>query len=212
MSITWTERDLSIVETLASKVRLLSRAQVARGWWSPSKRWEEHAATRMKHLTCAGLVLTFRINLHPMWALTGPAARWQPGDADPDPEAVAQALQGRWIAPAQPTMVYTASKLAANLFGCDAAGLPELTHRDHDHLLAEVFIHYLQADPGAAPRWVGEATRPKAGFRIKDPDAFLLDEAGEVCRVIESGGKYDAERVAAFHEHCAERDLPYELW
>ena len=41
---------------------------------------------------------------------------------------------------------------------------------------------------------------------------FLLDDAGNTLRVVESGGKYDAERVAAFHEHCAENRLTYELW
>ncbi len=47
---------------------------------------------------------------------------------------------------------------------------------------------------------------------MKDPDAFLLDGEGNTLRVIESGGKYDTERVEAFHEHCAELRLPYELW
>jgi hypothetical protein len=30
--------------------------------------------------------------------------------------------------------------------------------------------------------------------------------------VVESGGKYDAERVTTFHEHCVENHLTYELW
>ncbi len=47
---------------------------------------------------------------------------------------------------------------------------------------------------------------------MKDPDAFLLDREGNTLRVIESGGKYDAERVEAFHEHCAGHRMPYELW
>ena len=59
---------------------------------------------------------------------------------------------------------------------------------------------------------MGEAARPKAGFRIKDPDAFLIDAAGKVRRVIESGGKYEPDRVEAFHDHCVTEGLPYELW
>jgi hypothetical protein len=44
------------------------------------------------------------------------------------------------------------------------------------------------------------------------PDAFLVDAAGRVRRVIESAGRYDAAQVESFHEHCVESDLPYELW
>ena len=30
--------------------------------------------------------------------------------------------------------------------------------------------------------------------------------------VLEFGGAYDAARVERFHEDCAERRLPYQLW
>jgi hypothetical protein len=210
---TWTTRDREIVETLAAKVRVLSLAQVARGWWNPSQRREEHARTRLRLLRRAGLLDEYRVNLHPPLELRGPAFRWSPGDGDPDAEAVARQLQARWTEAARPTTVYTASPLAANLFGCTGGELPDLTHRDHDLLLGEVFVTYLLSEPDIARRrWIGEATRPKAGFRIKDPDAFLVDDAGNTLRVVESGGKYDAERVTTFHEHCVENRLTYELW
>lgn len=209
---TWTPRDRDIVETLAARVRMLSLAQAARGWWNASKRRDEHARARLRLLRRAGLLDEYRVNVHPPLELHGPVFRWGPGEDDPDAEAVAHRLQARWTEAARPTTVYVASPLAANLFGCDGGELPDLTHRDHDWLLGEVFVRYLRAEPEAARRWVGEAARPKAGFRIKDPDAFLLDDAGNTLRVVESGGKYDAERVAAFHEHCAENRLTYELW
>lgn len=210
---TWTPRDREIVETLAAKVRALSLAQVARGWWEPSQRREEHARNRLRLLGRAGLLDAYRVNVHPPLELRGPVIRWKPGEPDPDAEAAATQLQARWTEAARPTSVYTASPLAANLFGCSGGELPELTHRDHDLLLGEVFVAYLRSEPDAARRrWVGEAARPKAGYRVKDPDAFLVDDAGNTLRVIESGGKYDAGRVAEFHEHCAEHGLPYELW
>jgi len=209
---TWTARDRDIVETLAAKVRMLSLAQVARGWWNQSARRDEHARARLRILSRAGLLDEYRVNVHPPLELRGPAFRWSPGDGDPNAEAVAKKLQARWTEAARPTTVFVASPLAANLFGCSSGGLPDLTHRDHDWLLAEVFVRYLRADPEAARRWVGEAARPKAGYRIKDPDAFLIDDEGNTLRVVESGGKYDAGRVAAFHEHCAENRLAYELW
>jgi hypothetical protein len=152
------------------------------------------------------------VNVHPTRELSGPVVRWKPDEPDPDAETTSVALQARWTEPARPTTVYTASPTAAGLFGCTGGELSELTHRDHDLLLGEVFVTYLRGEPEAARRWVGETARPKAGYRVKDPDAFLLDEAGSTLRVIESGGKYDADRVASFHEHCAERRLAYELW
>ncbi len=209
---TWTPRDLEIVEALAAKVSLLTRGQVARGWWGPGRRCEGHARGRLRRLARSGLLRTYRVNAHPVSEVQGPVVRWNPGDPDPDAEAVSARLRARWTEPSSPTTVYTASPEAASLFGCSGGELPELTHRDHDLLLGEVFVTYLRDDPEAARRWVGEAARPKAGYRVKDPDAFLLDREGNTHRVIESGGKYDTERVEAFHEHCAELRLPYELW
>lgn len=209
---TWTARDLQIVEALTTKVRLLTRDQVARGWWQPSKRRAEHTAERLRVLTAAGLLDSYRVNVHPVLRVETPVFRWAPGDSDPEAEAVAKRLRGRWTEAARPTTVYAASRLAANLFGSFAGRLPDLTHRDHDLLLGEVYLLYLRAEPEAAARWAGEDTRPKAGFRIKDPDAFLLNDGGDIDRVVESGGRYGATQVEAFHEHCAEHDLPYELW
>jgi hypothetical protein len=66
--------------------------------------------------------------------------------------------------------------------------------------------------PELAALWMGEHGMPKAGYRIKDPDAFLCGESGQVLRVIESAGRYSVEQVQSFHEHCEVHDLPYELW
>ncbi len=108
--------------------------------------------------------------------------------------------------------MFYASRLAANLYGSSAGHLPDLNHRDHDLLLGQVYLVFRTARPTEARQWIGEDTRPKAGYRIKDPDAFLVDAAGEVVRVIESAGRYSASQVESFHDHCAEHGLPYELW
>jgi hypothetical protein len=44
--------------------------------------------------------------------------------------------------------------------------------------------------PQLAALWVGEHGLPKAGHRIKDPDAFLRHEMDKSVRVIESAGRY----------------------
>ena len=66
--------------------------------------------------------------------------------------------------------------------------------------------------PKLAAQWVGEHSLPKAGHRIKDPDAFLRDPHGNILRVIESTGRYGIQQVQSFHDHCEANSLPYELW
>ena len=105
-----------------------------------------------------------------------------------------------------------AGKRAANVYGTSAGRLAAVNHRDHDALLGAVFAHYRLNRPHEAVDWIGEDARPKAGFRIKDPDAFLVDAAGTPYRAIESAGGYAPAQVEAFHQHCVENQLAYELW
>jgi len=63
-----------------------------------------------------------------------------------------------------------------------------------------------------ASLWLGEHALSKAGFRVKDPDAFLVDANRRVLKVIESAGRYGPQQVQSFHDHCVEFDLSYELW
>lgn len=145
-------------------------------------------------------------------AVGAPLYAWQPGSAAPDPNDIASACRGRWTCAAVPTEVLVASPKAAALFGSSARGQPPPEHVNHDLRLAAVYVHYRQKRPQLAALWQGEHCFGKAGYRIKDPDAFLVDEAGRVQRVIESAGRYSPEQVESFHEHCVEYDLPYELW
>ena len=85
-------------------------------------------------------------------------------------------------------------------------------HWNHDLLLSAVYALYRRSRASAAARWLGEDALPKAGFRIKDPDAFILNDEGRPVRAIESAGSYGAAQVAGFHEHCARAGLGYELW
>jgi hypothetical protein len=98
------------------------------------------------------------------------------------------------------------------LFGSTAGGSLSLPHLDHDLRLASLYVHYRRHFPDWARLWIGEHALPKAGYRIKDPDAFLQDKTGRVLRVIESAGRYSSWQVESFHEHCVENQLSYELW
>ena len=105
-----------------------------------------------------------------------------------------------------------ATEKAANLMGSTACGLPRPEQWNHDLHLSQVFVMYRRRRSKLARIWVGEHSLPKAGYRIKDPDAFLVDRHGTIHRVVESAGKYNSKQVESFHNHCVNHDLPYELW
>lgn len=206
----WTPRDLDIVETLTRRVRLLSFAQLQRGWWSETTS-PRTVQDRLSRLVKAGLLQRTVANVRCL-TVTRPLHVWRPGGKRPHAVRVSQQAHRRWPRTAAPTELFFATKLAANLFGSHAGRFPKLEHRDHDLLLGDVFVFYRRQRPTEAPLWNGEDTRPKAGFRVKDPDAFLLDANGKTVRVIESAGSYSPRQVESFHQHCVEHELAYELW
>jgi hypothetical protein len=118
----------------------------------------------------------------------------------------------RWSPATTVVAVCVASPLTASLFGSTSRRLPPKEHNDHDLLLSAVYLHYRRNHPHLAKLWVGEHVLPKAGYRIKDPDAFLFAPNGQAVRVIESAGRYGPDQIETFHEHCRERGLGYELW
>ena len=209
--MTLTPRDHELLETLTLRVRMLSVRHVASGWW-PMTHSTETAQRRLRRLEEARLLELHRINAHPPLQADSPLFAWQPGDNEPDSRTVSDHARHRWNQPAQPTEICVASPLAAGLFGSTARGLPHQEHRDHDLRLADVFVRYRNQASHLAAVWVGEHALPKAGYRIKDPDAFLQDQQGRILRVIESAGRYSPAQVESFHEYCAELSLPYELW
>lgn len=204
-------RDYDILASLTRRVRLLAIDQARRIWW-PGHPTCRTARRHMLRLVAAGLVQRTIINAHPLLPISRPLCAWKPGGREPDPSCVSQRARGRWSRPAEPIEVYWASRRTANLFGSTAGQLPNLLHRDHDLLLAQVYFWYRRHHADDARRWLGEDALSKAGYRTKDPDAFLLADDGQPQRVIESAGRYAPAQVASFHEHCADHDLAYELW
>lgn len=208
----WTHRDLDILEALAVKIRMLTIAQVAELWWPEGRYQFANARRRMIRLARAKLVLRYQVNVHPRIPLSGPVVDWKPGDELPEFAAVSTRLKNRWSLPAEPTTVFLASKRSANLFGTYAGPLKDPVQATHDVHLSDIFLWYRQHKPWFCGAWVGEDALKKAGTGVKDPDAFLLRPDGRISRVIDFGGKYSSARVREFHNHCARRDLPYELW
>jgi hypothetical protein len=208
--MTLTPRDLDIAVTLARRVRLMTLDDLVRVWWAESYSFQT-AWHRLRELAAGGWVQLARVNLRTVPA-TDPLFVWSPDRPAPDAGAVSAAARARWAGPAVPTAVAYAGRRAANVYGSTAGRPPAVNHRDHDAHLGAVYAGYRERRPHEADHWVGEDARPKAGFRVKDPDALLVDAEGRTYRVIESAGGYSPDQVEAFHAHCADLDLPYELW
>lgn len=211
MSLEPTPRDLDLLRTLTRRVRVIERRRVAAAWWTeaPTSR---RAHRRVEQLIKAEWLESHLVNVHPPLSVDRPLFAWQPNGRSPEPDDVALACRSRWTSAAVPTEVLVASPKSATLFGSSARGMPPAEHLNHDLRLAAVYLHYRAQLPQLAVLWRGEHCFGKAGYRIKDPDAFLVDETGRVRRVIESAGRYSPEQVESFHQHCVEYDLPYELW
>ncbi len=205
---TWTPFDQAIVSALTCQVRVLSLDQIRRGWNQPT----EDARRQLARLVSSKLIQTAEWMVVPPPIDRAPMFVWKPGDESPDAWRLSQAVQARWRKSASRHTVYQATNLAARLFG-SSAGRPSRVHeRQHDLLLAEVFVRYREELPSLAAYWVGEEALPKAEYGVKNPDAFLIDEESRPRRVIESAGAYSQQQVESFHEYCRLARLPYELW
>lgn len=206
----WTDRDREFLVALTHRVRLLTLSQVARGWWP--ERSEATAKQRLKQLAGARLLERTTVLASPLLELSVPVFCWHPGEAAPDFGRLSYQVQTRWTEPAVRTRVYLASRKAAARFGGVGGKLKRPLHASHDLNLSEVYVRLRGSSPERASRWLGE-DQFAAEFRgEKLPDAFLCNKDGRPEKVIEFAGRYAPERIEAFHEHCADEELPYELW
>ena len=207
----WSQLEYDILQTLALRVRLMSPRQANR-IWLPGFQSERDLRQCLDQLVTAGLLQQWVVNAHPPLQPQNPLAAWSPGAPEPDWNDVSRRARQRWAKPATPTDVFAASKQTANLFGGNTHGLPPVEHRDHDLLLSDAYVAYRKHWPAYSARWIGEDFLSKAGFQIKDPDAFLIADDGKPLRVVESAGRYTPKQVESFHDHCASLEVPYELW
>src|SRR5690349_9025321 len=96
MSTSLTARDEQILETLTTKIRVLSLDQIARTWWGQARAGASLAARRLSVLGRTGL-LTFE----PLWSrpelpLSKPLFSWQPGMPPPDCAHLSTQAVARW--------------------------------------------------------------------------------------------------------------------
>lgn len=211
MKLSWTASLVDFIETLACRVRVMSLRQVRQSWTTDFAEGTGIDET-ISQLIRAGLVVgevrpvaTADIGDKPIFA-------WRPGSAAPECRVLAAAVKERWPDTKTQTPLLSATSKACRLFGAAGGGLPPTSHTGHDLILAEVYVRIRLTAPLIASTWLGENAAPMAERGVKNPDAYLTDDSGSPCRVIESGGRYSTRQIQAFHDHCAAASLPYELW
>lgn len=207
-----TGRDQEILHTLTQRVRFLSLDQIARTWWADSASSRDTARRRLSRLVHGGALERASINIHPELPLAEPLYRWRPGEGTPDFGAVAYRLQRRWTEAPRPTLIYLASSRSARLLGGVGGRLKRHFQTTHDLHVGTLYLRILRERPEEAKRWLSEERLAPTRRRQKLPDAAIAGDDGTPCRVIEFGGAYDRAHVQAFHEDCAARALPYEMW
>ena len=207
-----TTRDHDILEVLTFKVRLLTLPQIAGTWWGGSDSALTRARARLAELQHAGLIKALQVHTDKMLPLDTPVATWAPGEPDPQYGAVAYELQHRWSQDApRLTRVYVATRKAANQYGGVGGRLKFPDQATHDLHLSELYLRFRQSNRDLANRWINEDLRPKAGFKQKDPDILIQDDAHSGL-AIEFGGRYDARRIRDFHRDCAARERRWQIW
>ena len=210
-TISLTQRDHELLTALVQKVRLFSLRQIASHWWD-----DEVANTRrrLKSLAKAGLIHAMTVAARTLPPIESPLTVWQPGETPPDMGRLAYQLQSRWQRrPVRTMSASIATGRAAQLLGGKQRG--ELKHplqATHDLGVAAIWLNFHAQAPEWAEAWRGEDLLAHTRQGEKLPDGFIVNEAGETVWVIEFGGAYDTARVQEFHEDCARRSLPYQIW
>lgn len=200
-------RDFDILRPLVYSYRVTTAAAEAHRYGIARAT----AARRLNQLVRGRL-------LNRLWAwcseippIRAPLARWQPGEPEPDFGAVAYAAQQRFTdRPVRRISIYTASNKLLAMYGLPPRPHLKLHQATHDLGVLEAYFY-------CRSRW------PHYEFRGEDcfsherghgegvEDAQLLD-GEEVVAVVEYAGTYRRHRVRHFHEHVAERQVPYLLF
>jgi len=206
-----TNRDQELLQTLVQKVRLFSQRQIADHWWNGELA---NARRRLKRLAGKELLVRMTVQARPLPALESPLVSWQPGKPAPNYGQIAYRCQQRWRKrPTRPCTAWIATERGAQFFGGAGRGdLKHPTQATHDLGVAAVWLRLKDVAPQWAMAWRSEDLLAHTRRGEKLPDAFIVGQAEQVMWVIEFGGGYDAPRVEAFHEDCAARGLPYQLW
>ena len=206
----FTDRDRELLQALLVKVRLFSLRQIATAWWEGEIA---NARRRLRQLADTDLATRVTVPARPLPSLERPVAIWRPGQQPPRFGQISYELKNRWTRPVRQCAAWIATPRAANLLGGVGRNQPKnVSQSSHDLGVAAVWLRLRDASPAWAEAWQGEDLWAETRRGQKLPDAFIVGPDGNPVAVIEFGGSYDATRVEAFHNDCAGRGLPYQIW
>jgi len=206
-----TKRDIEILLALVHKVRLFSLRQITRHWWNGHIA---NARRRLNVLAAGDLVCPMTVSVRTLPPLSGPILAWRPGHETPAFGAVSYQLKLRWkMRAVRPIRAFVATPRAARLLGGKACGqLKPATQATHDLGVAAVWLRFHAHHSAWASAWRSEDIMAHTRRGQKLPDAFIVNDRDKPIWAIEFGGAYDPHRVKDFHEDCASRALPYQIW
>jgi hypothetical protein len=207
--IRFSERDLTVLQALSLQVRMFGQRQLADTLWHGDVA---NARRRLRRFVAHGLLERQLAFARPLPELLGPVAQWQPGLPEPDPGPVAFELQSRWRYRAlRSTVVFTPTRTVVDHFGGRRKGTLS-SQVSHDLGVSAVWLWYHCYRPQSADAWRSEDMLTGIEVGESVPDAVLVDQHEQPAVLIEFGGDYDTDRVAAFHDDAAGRGLPYQIW
>lgn len=204
----WTVRDLEIVESLALRVRVLTVRQMSAIWWRDPDRSRRVIRRCLRRLVLAGLLVRTTINALPVVPTTEPLLQWQPGQPVPDFGHLTRSVSRRSGTASIPTVVYTASRIAGNLFGGIADESPSVDGINHELRLAEVFASRCRETQKS---WYRNLL-PADDRPYLQNGVCVIDSTGALTKIVRSSQRYTVRQTERFHERCTEHALSYELW
>ena len=205
----FTDRDFTVLRALSLQVRVFGQRQLADALWAGDIA---NARRRLHRFVEMGLIQRSVVMARPLPELLGPVFVWQPGHDDPDVSEIAFRLQSRWRYRAlRSTVVYVPTEHTVKHFGGRKKAVMS-TQVSHDLGVSEVWLWFCINHPSYASAWRGENQIADAEPGQSLPDAMLVDRNDQPVMLIEFGGDYQADRIAAFHDDAVLRGLPYQIW
>lgn len=211
-----TDRDRTICESLALRVRLFTVEQISRGFFGGDDRYTQRRVQRLAEI---GLLRLTQLAVRSRPSLDQPLVKWSPGQETPGFQRVSSCLVRRWTY--QPLQYRSLVTLGPRAEGPsrrrESIGVSAPFAAGHDLALSELYLRFISTSPERAVRWIGEA-----GFELywpelvrsggSIPDAMIQDASEKAALGIEIGGLYAPTRLSRLHATFVKQEVPYELW
>jgi len=201
-----TQTTTDIIETLATKVRLLTTHQIADTWYAKLRRPMESANRVARKLVAEGLAEKIPAVLTVI-DVQNPLLRWYPETPKlPDFQKLSYANCQRWQTSSRPTTVLRATNNAHGIFG----GTPRQVRSrelEHDATVSAVYLEYRKCGRHWTDAWTLEDSLSSRAFLGRLPDAVVTGKTPTVLDVIGRG--YDASKIESIFTHF--RDQLLEL-